>query len=542
MSFSVDRARVKLAALVPTQQSIQTTSQWIMFHYREAQTIVDLWHKEISSQQNKLTLFYLANDIVQLSRKDPKNSGFTNGFKEVLPKVIQTLNPGADKPKFLKVLQVWKDRNIYPADYVDNLIRSLGGQPGQQAEPRKHAAEPTAYQKCPAELIEVALQYDHLQQVSSANSARFAGLSETYSGTLKAENLPAPDVLIGQLEGLVKGSGSLIDSISSQKELREKLVTSLESLIQAQKDWINVDATKLSKLETIKSSADSRKRELEQTLQQGDDDEEMPTYKDDDEDIPAYQDDQPDQADNDATPAYESASDFISGFASDSKRDPPDSSDEPAPKRQEIPVNVDLNALLIFADMVKQHKLGAEITKIDSFGTHSYHVGQSPDERTVATCKLHKVPISHRAKQIKPQHFLEFDYVLCMDDYNLRSLQQKRPENSTAKVCLFGDWKQDDDLERIVDDPYYGDRDGFEECYRQCVHFSKNENGVGDAVVSLVDSPVLVSPGGTIGDALPFVSAVGNPVLTTEAYFNFGVVVLEAAGVKLAGHGFGELF
>ncbi|KAG7817140.1 hypothetical protein KL909_002855 [Ogataea angusta] len=356
MSFSVDRAKVKLAALVPTQQSIQTTSQWIMFHYREASTIVDLWVKEITSQPNKLTLFYLANDIVQLSRKDPRNAGFTEGFKKVLPQVLQQINPGADRPKFVKVLQVWKDRNIYPSDYVNKLMNLVGQQPAQTlAQHKTHQTEPAAYQKCPSELIEAALQYDHLKQISSATSTKFASLSETYQSTLKAENLPEPHILVGQLEGLVKGSEALETSIKNQTELREKLIGSLESLIQVQRDWINLDKTKLEKLDSIKTSAHERKTEIESTLNNVDDDEDLPTYKgdEDDESVPGYNngDEVPsygngDEAQDNDVPAYESPSDFISSFAAESKRPTPEDAEEPSAKRQEIPVNVDLNALL----------------------------------------------------------------------------------------------------------------------------------------------------------------------------------------------------
>ncbi|KAG7883411.1 hypothetical protein KL938_002648 [Ogataea parapolymorpha] len=127
----------------------------------------------------------------------------------------------------------------------------------------------------------------------------------------------------------------------------------------------------------------------------------------------------------------------------------------------------------VFSQLVEQKGLSSVITKVDSFGTHSYHLGETPDQRTVATCEAHNVPINHRAQQIKPQHFHDFDYILCMDNYNLRSLEHKRPSGSKAKVCLFGDWKEDPKLEKIVDDPYYGGRDGFEECYRQCKHFSE---------------------------------------------------------------------
>ncbi|ODV86172.1 hypothetical protein CANARDRAFT_27435 [[Candida] arabinofermentans NRRL YB-2248] len=136
----------------------------------------------------------------------------------------------------------------------------------------------------------------------------------------------------------------------------------------------------------------------------------------------------------------------------------------------------------VFAKIVKDKNLNDQITLIDSFGTHAYHVGEDPDYRTLKTCRAHKVPINHRAQQIKPAHFDKFDYVICMDDYNLSSLKAKQPRGSKAIVNLFGHWKEDSKFDTIVDDPYYGNSDGFEVCYEQCVHFSevflKRELGV----------------------------------------------------------------
>jgi low molecular weight phosphotyrosine protein phosphatase len=127
----------------------------------------------------------------------------------------------------------------------------------------------------------------------------------------------------------------------------------------------------------------------------------------------------------------------------------------------------------VFADIVYKQKLNEHIIKIDSFGTSNYHVGDKSDSRTIQTCKNHNVPINHRGQQIKPKHFDEFDYILCMDDSNLYNLQKIQPNNCTAKVAMFGEWKTDPKFDKIIDDPYYGGSNGFEMCYQQCIHFTQ---------------------------------------------------------------------
>lgn len=128
----------------------------------------------------------------------------------------------------------------------------------------------------------------------------------------------------------------------------------------------------------------------------------------------------------------------------------------------------------VFADTV--NKAGySDKFHIDSFGTGAYHIGDSPDSRSVQTCNKHNVPINHAAQQIKPAHFGEFDYILAMDRNNLANLQRIAPKSAKAKVQLFGDYRRDSSwVKKIVEDPYYGGISGFEENFEQFTVFSKN--------------------------------------------------------------------
>ncbi|MDC6274226.1 low molecular weight phosphotyrosine protein phosphatase [Lacticaseibacillus paracasei] len=127
----------------------------------------------------------------------------------------------------------------------------------------------------------------------------------------------------------------------------------------------------------------------------------------------------------------------------------------------------------VFQHIINEKGLGDSV-HVESFGTANYHVGDKPDYRTIATCKRHGIPINHRGQQIKPKHFKEFDFILCMDESNLYNLKRIQPSDSKAKVMLFGEYSTDGKYDKIVDDPYYGGEDGFEACYNQCVHFTEN--------------------------------------------------------------------
>lgn len=128
----------------------------------------------------------------------------------------------------------------------------------------------------------------------------------------------------------------------------------------------------------------------------------------------------------------------------------------------------------VFKHTVKEQNLQDKFIKIDSFGTARYHVGETPDERSASTCENNGVPVDHRAQQIKSKHFNEFDYIICMDESNLRNLQRLRPKDAEkGEIHLFGDWNTNGKYNKIVDDPYYGGINGFQYNFQQVKYFSE---------------------------------------------------------------------
>ena len=95
MSFSDASLLKKLQDLNSTQQSVQTLSLWLIHHRKYAKTVANTWLRELqhaAKPERKLTLMYLANDILQNSRK--KGEEYMKEFTNVLEQVnwILTLN------------------------------------------------------------------------------------------------------------------------------------------------------------------------------------------------------------------------------------------------------------------------------------------------------------------------------------------------------------------------------------------------------------------------------------------------------------------
>lgn len=115
----------------------------------------------------------------------------------------------------------------------------------------------------------------------------------------------------------------------------------------------------------------------------------------------------------------------------------------------------------VFESLVQAQGL-AERILIDSAGTHAYHVGNPPDQRSQAAARNRGVDLSkQRARKVSLPDFERFDYILAMDRANLEDLQQLAAQEQQERLHLFmrfaSRWQVDE-----VPDPYYGGNSGFE--------------------------------------------------------------------------------
>ena len=115
----------------------------------------------------------------------------------------------------------------------------------------------------------------------------------------------------------------------------------------------------------------------------------------------------------------------------------------------------------LFLHKVAQAGLSDRI-KVDSAGTHDYHVGDAPDPRAQEAAARRGYDLSRlRGRQVIRRDFLEFDYVLAMDQHNLKALAPICPREQAHKLKLFMEFApRAEDFE--VPDPYQGSEEDFE--------------------------------------------------------------------------------
>ncbi len=114
----------------------------------------------------------------------------------------------------------------------------------------------------------------------------------------------------------------------------------------------------------------------------------------------------------------------------------------------------------VFEARVREQGLG-HVIEVDSAGTAGYHVGARADPRARQEAASRGYDLGHlRARQLEPEDFHEFDYILTMDEANYRAAKQIRPPDARAQLRRFTEFAAER-AEREVPDPYYGGEEGF---------------------------------------------------------------------------------
>ncbi len=114
----------------------------------------------------------------------------------------------------------------------------------------------------------------------------------------------------------------------------------------------------------------------------------------------------------------------------------------------------------LFQSLVDEHGLSTSI-RVDSAGTHSYHIGSPPDPRSQATAHRRGVDLTRlRARRFQSSDFVDFDYLLAMDNANLADMLALKPDNASARAELMLSYSERFEQQEVPD-PYFGD-DGFD--------------------------------------------------------------------------------
>ena len=115
----------------------------------------------------------------------------------------------------------------------------------------------------------------------------------------------------------------------------------------------------------------------------------------------------------------------------------------------------------ILADKTKHLNL-----EVESAGISAYHVGQSPDIRSIEIAIKYNIDLSkQKARQFNKLDFDRHDIIYAMDTDNyahLINLTSNDYERNKIKLILN---EINPGLNKSVPDPYYGGENGFQDVY-----------------------------------------------------------------------------
>ena len=117
----------------------------------------------------------------------------------------------------------------------------------------------------------------------------------------------------------------------------------------------------------------------------------------------------------------------------------------------------------IMRDLIEERGLTSKI-KVDSAGTSSNHVGETPHKGTREKLKEMNISTSGmKARQLSTSD-LDFNYIVCMDTSNVKNTRDMLRAHDDTKIFRFLDLTPH---KKDVPDPWYtGD---FQETYELCV-------------------------------------------------------------------------
>lgn len=199
-SFSEAALEKKLTELSSSQQSVQTLSLWIIHHRKHSALIVKVWHRELKKAKTsrKLTFLYLANDVIQNSKK--KGPEFTKDFETVLVDACSHVAREADencKKPMERLLNIWKERSLYRPDFIQQLKLAIEDSNSPRPAEEKRAVKRT-YQKIQEEEDEEDDDYRSHSSPRNTGAAVTQLTEELVKALQDLENAASGDAAVRQ--------------------------------------------------------------------------------------------------------------------------------------------------------------------------------------------------------------------------------------------------------------------------------------------------------------------------------------------------------
>ncbi|XP_067267129.1 proton-coupled zinc antiporter SLC30A2 isoform X3 [Chanodichthys erythropterus] len=279
--FSEPALEKKLSELSNSQQSVQTLSLWLIHHRKHSKTIVKVWYSELKKAQvsRKLTFLYLANDVIQNSKR--KGPEFTDDFAPVIVDAFKHVSSEGDescKKQMSRVLSIWQERAVYENDVLDKLSDVLQVEKKAKKRPYEEIKvnnDDFASQSSPGEPPQTADLIRALQELENAASSdaalrqRISALPPEVQDTSLLHKVT--DKESGErLSRLVEEACMLLADYSgrlaAEIDDRRQLTRTLAVFLQSQRDGLAQNEQKLEEYKRKLARVSQVRKELRSRL------------------------------------------------------------------------------------------------------------------------------------------------------------------------------------------------------------------------------------------------------------------------------------
>nr|CAH7737708.1 unnamed protein product [Callosobruchus chinensis] len=123
--FNVLQFEKQLMTLKDSQEAINSLCQWCLLNRGHHKKIVNSWLnvlKRVKVEQ-RLILFYLANDVVQYSKR--RNYEYVESWGTALQKATTMVRDDKVKNKILRIFKIWEQRGVYNEEFISDLCGLL---------------------------------------------------------------------------------------------------------------------------------------------------------------------------------------------------------------------------------------------------------------------------------------------------------------------------------------------------------------------------------------------------------------------------------
>lgn len=237
-----------------------------------------MWERELrkAKSSRKLTFLYLANDVIQNSKR--KGPEFTKDFAPVIVDAFKHVSSETDencKKHLSRVISIWEERAVYDNDVLDQLREALFGE--KKGKKRTYEQVKLVDEDCysarsspgePPQATDLIRALQELENAASGDAAvhqRIGSLPIEVEDTAlldKVTDKDSGDRLSKKVEDACMCLADYNGRLAAELDDRKQLIRMLSDFLQSQKEVVAEKEQKLDEYKRKLSRASQVRKEL----------------------------------------------------------------------------------------------------------------------------------------------------------------------------------------------------------------------------------------------------------------------------------------